>query len=121
MNFESLETEYWNECELPPYIPDNTRHAAPNPVNHTQSIDYIGKLYPNPNNGTMEIEYQIPEDTQAIISITNPLGQILAQWYLPPEHNKLEIKVPNLSSGVYYYEISIEKRILQKDKIIIIK
>ncbi len=76
-------------------------------------------LYPNPNNGSMSLQYQL--NRAADLRIYDISGQLLYSEELSPESHLRQLQL-NLGNGVYYYSLSAKDgQLLKSDKIIIIK
>ncbi len=64
--------------------------------------------YPNPFNPSTTIEYQLESQSYVKIIITNILGEtvsILEEGLKNAGNHKCIFNVPNLSSGIYYYQL----------------
>jgi hypothetical protein len=90
--------------------------STPN-ISSTSSFN----LFPNPNNGAFELDYDLKNNNDAQLIITDVLGNHLVNYYLPSNGNKLMIDLINLSSGLYYYNIVSDNQTLKTGKISIIK
>lgn len=79
-------------------------------------------LYPNPNNGNMQLLYSVKPETQAIIMIYDIAGKQLYAQKLEVNTNLITLNLDALSDGIYYYKIiSTQNEVLKSDKLIIIK
>ncbi len=76
------------------------------------------KVYPNPNNGQMTLEYQL-EDGNAFFKLFDVSGRMLDEKFLSKDIDKIEIKVTYLEAGLYFFKIESSKQNLFTDKIII--
>ncbi len=86
--------------------------------------DFVVKQnYPNPFNPTTNIEYSIPADNKVTVKIYNTLGMeiavLLNEFKQAGTHN-VEFNAANLSSGVYFYEIT-SGNFTQTKKMILIR
>ncbi|MFH2141756.1 MAG: C25 family cysteine peptidase [Bacteroidota bacterium] len=80
------------------------------------------KVYPNPNNGNMEIEYIIPEDAISVLSIYNIDGKQILSCKLNPKSNHHYLNNEGLfSSGIYHYTLTVNDNVIVRDKLVIIK
>jgi len=79
--------------------------------------------YPNPFNPVTTIEYQIPAFSFVNLTVTNILGEIVAVLVneeKPAGNYKVSFNGTNLSSGIYFYQVSagsytkIKKMVLMK-------
>ncbi|MGZ3883056.1 MAG: T9SS type A sorting domain-containing protein [Bacteroidia bacterium] len=74
------------------------------------------KLYPNPSNGEFILNLN-SETGKAELSIENTMGQILRSQIVTLGENKVNIK--NLYTGIYYYSIIENKRVIGNGKLLI--
>ncbi len=82
----------------------------------------LSQNYPNPFNPATSIEYTIPEDGFVTLRVFNALGQEVTR--LVNENTKAGIHhaafdASNLSSGVYYYSVQFDNKILVKKMIVL--
>jgi hypothetical protein len=71
------------------------------------------KIYPNPSNGKIIIEYSVTENTNVDFVFTNSKGQILGNGSIPSKKggnsNTIYLKQFGLkSNGIYYLHLLIE-------------
>jgi hypothetical protein len=71
----------------------------------------LSQNYPNPFNPTTTIEFSIPEDAIVTLKVYNLLGQEVATLADREEfgsgENSVDLDGSNLSTGIYYYRISV--------------
>ena len=79
------------------------------------------KLYPNPNHGTMTIEYVLNDNDKAEISIFDFTGRLRKQYPINAKNTAFTINENELKVGTYYYTITVNDRIVKTNKLIIIK
>jgi hypothetical protein len=86
-----------------------------------QAIEQDSKirLYPNPNNGTMTLEYNI--DQEGELQVWDVTGKLVATYKLNSRINSMKITDNILINGVYYYSLIVNKKRLFTDKLVIIK
>jgi len=75
------------------------------------------KVFPNPNNGSFEINISATNNNNSELSIYNLLGKLVyySTVNLTNGENKIPVSVQNLEKGIYYISIkSIEKIYTQK-------
>ena len=72
------------------------------------------KIYPNPAQDALQIEYISLENPSYLISIYNNLGQLFSETETRFENNKVEIKTEELPDGIYSVKLSCEKNISYK-------
>jgi len=81
-----------------------------------------GKVYPNPNNGTMQYDYSIPTGSMGEFMIYDLSGIRVADYRLSEgENNTLKISETNLKDGIYFYLVIVNGEVKARDKLIIIK
>jgi hypothetical protein len=78
-------------------------------------------IYPNPNNGLMQLNYFISEKENGTLEIFNVLGEKLTTYQLANNSNIITINEANLSSGIYFYKVLINDRLQKSDKFVISK
>ncbi|MGC9331465.1 MAG: T9SS type A sorting domain-containing protein, partial [Bacteroidales bacterium] len=87
-----------------------------------KQLNQFIKLYPNPNNGNMEIEYNVPDDSKCVLAIYNIEGKQIVKYNLNPKNKHTFINDESLfSTGLYYYSLRVNDRIVGKEKQMIIK
>jgi hypothetical protein len=79
------------------------------------------KIYPNPNNGSMTIEYKISNADNALLEIYNLRGEKVSSYLLKPDTNLLSINDSNLSNGVYMYRFISNEQTLNTGRLVIVK
>jgi OOP family OmpA-OmpF porin len=77
------------------------------------------KIYPNPNNGMMQLSYSITEKAEFVL--TDITGRIINSYTLDESRKSIDIKEQELKAGIYFYTVKQSNRILKQDKIVIIK
>jgi hypothetical protein len=78
-------------------------------------------IFPNPNNGNMQVLYNLNSNKQAKINIFDVNGKIIISKAFDNETNLMQLNINVISNGVYYYQIIGDKsNILKSDKLIII-
>lgn len=80
------------------------------------------KLFPNPNDRTMNFIYSLKEISQGEMIIFDLTGKTVANYQLASGlDNQILINESSLSNGVYFYKVIIDSEIKVSDKIVIIK
>jgi hypothetical protein len=79
------------------------------------------KLYPNPNNGTFYLAYNLKENTEAILNIVDVTGKLVYTNTITNVNNVLQINTTHLQSGIYFVQLSNNKTLLWTDKLMINK
>jgi len=100
---------------------DSTMHFSENcsaSINQLQNSISPVLIYPNPNNGTFNINYNQKHDGKAFLNIFTLAGKKIYSIELvnPIHHCEIE-----LNSGTYIYEYVTERNLWKKGKLIIIK
>jgi hypothetical protein len=72
---------------------------------------WLGQNYPNPFNPTTTIRFGLKKPSKVLLTLFDTLGQtvlILADKYYDSGIHELVLDGSELSSGVYYYEMSTD-------------
>jgi hypothetical protein len=78
-------------------------------------------LFPNPNNGTMQLDYKLGSYSNAKFSLFDITGKLLQSINIQTNEGSLNINEQNLRNGVYFYTILVGEKNIKTDKIVIIK
>lgn len=79
-------------------------------------------LYPNPNNGTFTLNYEIPNGRTVELQLINLMGTIVYQTLLENTTTIKKINATFLSNGIYFLSVNdINGSPLFKSKLSIIK
>ena len=79
------------------------------------------KLYPNPSNGNMVLEYNIGEHQNGVLTIFDVTGKLIDSNSFNGSANNSTINASQLDAGIYFYEINIDGNKIKTDKLVIIK
>lgn len=79
------------------------------------------KLYPNPSDGTLILEYVVTETEVAQLLIYDISGKLLRDYTLNSNNTKLSIADVTLENGIYFYTIVVNGHISKSDKLVIVK
>ena len=82
----------------------------------------LSQNYPNPFNPTTQIEYNIQSDGFVSLKVYNTLGQQVAELengFTKAGSHTVTFNAVNLSSGVYYYRIELENKVLNKKMLLL--
>ena len=113
------DTEYLNGCES---ATPGSHSMSPFTQSEESSVYNDFKLFPNPNDGTMNFIYSLKETSQGVMVIYDLTGKAVANYQLASGlDNQILINETNLSNGVYFYKVIIDSEIKVSDKIVIIK
>jgi hypothetical protein len=81
----------------------------------------VFKLYPNPNNGNMILDYVLPAQHSGLLEITDITGKVLNRYELKAGSDRLRINDSKLENGLYLYRIIVNSKVVKSDKLLIIK
>ncbi|MBA3705040.1 MAG: T9SS type A sorting domain-containing protein [Bacteroidetes bacterium] len=80
------------------------------------------KLYPNPNDGNMILEYSLSSQSTGMFVLYDITGRTVNKYKLMiGENNALKISENELSNGVYFYSVIIDNTVKTYSKIVIVK
>ncbi len=79
------------------------------------------KIYPNPNNGTMQFDYELTEVQSGQLFLYDLTGKIIQSWILKSGQGTMPINEENLNNGIYFYRFIVNGEPVNCDKIIIVK
>lgn len=88
--------------------------------NHKKETTDV-KLYPNPPNGNLTLEYNLQENESGELIIYSLAGIAVKSAYLNSGLKALNIDAYDLQSGMYLYELKINGKAGRKNKLMIIK
>lgn len=78
-------------------------------------------LYPNPNNGSMQLDYSLNEGETGELRIMDITGRVVALYSLNANENVLQIDQTILNNGMYLYQVLSNGEVVVADKLIIAK
>ena len=87
-----------------------------NEINYSESV----QLFPNPNEGSMTLNYLIKQNDKALFKLYDITGRIVKEVVLDSMKDRLQINT-NFSKGIYMYQLIVNDIVIQSDKLIIIK
>jgi hypothetical protein len=90
-------------------------------IHEEERQDRLINLYPNPNNGTMQLDSYLTNTESGTFTIYDSNGSKLKTYQLKPESESVFINALNLRAGIYYYEVIVNGKNVKRDKLIIIK
>jgi hypothetical protein len=79
------------------------------------------KLYPNPNNGSFTLAYDLKKNNDAEVLIYDVTGKVVYKTSLDNLENMKQINTNNLNNGIYFIQLIHDKNLLWTDKLIISK
>jgi hypothetical protein len=83
------------------------------------SFDY--NLFPNPNNGTMTLEYNLNENEEGLLTIYSLIGELINTYPIRNNSKSILINESGLANGMYFYQIVINNQKAASGKLIINK
>ena len=94
-----------------------------NDWNNMPNSIIILQNYPNPFNPTTRITYSLSSKNlkNSIIAIYNIKGQKIKQYSLIPNQTSIIWRAENQASGVYFYKLLIDNKIIATQKMILLK
>lgn len=78
-------------------------------------------LFPNPNSGNMQLDYNLGGFTKAEFKLYDITGKLISSKTIAENEGTLIINEQNLHNGVYFYHILVGEKTIKTDKIVIIK
>jgi len=114
------EVEYVNECEVIPF--ENNRAMSTEGIQEQEAAVTEFKLYPNPNDGSMNFVYSLNVSSKGQFVLYDITGKIINTYTLQQGiNNQLFINETLLDNGMYFYKVIIDNELKMNDKIIISK
>ncbi|MCW3101835.1 MAG: type sorting protein [Bacteroidetes bacterium] len=90
-------------------------------INETPLLQDIA-IYPNPNDGTMNLIYSLDGASKGEIVLYDLTGKLIVKYNLQAgKNNQLLIQDKQLNNGVYFYKVIVDNEVKASDKIIIVK
>ena len=74
-------------------------------VNQNNHISDLYKVYPNPNAGLVTVEYQLTDVNTGRFEVLDLAGRVLFSTSLDPNGSQVEIELPVMANGTYFYRI----------------
>ena len=109
--------EYYNICELGDELTPKIHWTVNQPTKRNSF-----KLFPNPNNGQMNLIYSLSKSDKGELNLYDLRGLLIRKYSLQSgENNQLFINESELGNGVYFYKVMVNDELKSSDKIVIIK
>jgi hypothetical protein len=108
---------YWVDAQVIYNLITDVENDDPNPADF-----YLSQNYPNPFNPITKINFQIPQISIVIIKVYNVLGKEVATLMaeeMTAGNYETTFNALNLSSGIYYYQLTVGNYSLTKKMVII--
>jgi hypothetical protein len=77
--------------------------------------------HPNPFHQSTTIEIDAEITSPSILEISNQLGQIIKTIMLDSGEQKVDINAANFDSGIYYYALKVNGKIVGSNKMMVSK
>ncbi len=104
------------------YIDDISVYPDSETVVNELAINKVKfKLYPNPNNGTMLLDYSLNSTEKGELMIYDLTGKKIITYSLNNANSQLQINDEEFNNGIYIYHIVVNDKIQKSDKLVIIK
>lgn len=100
-------------------VPHNSLRIA-QPVTDA-SIPELGKIYPNPNNGTMSFSYELPIASKGMLVLYDISGRQVDRFILKEGQNIEQISEEQLESGIYFFQYLVNGERINSGRIAIVK
>ncbi|MGQ0828582.1 MAG: T9SS type A sorting domain-containing protein [Bacteroidota bacterium] len=97
-----------------------TKSIITNIDNYSLKINNV-ILYPNPSNGTMQLDYTLEKEEKGVFVIYDLLGKKQAEYELAQNSNSVAINEIMLNNGIYFYKILVNDKPIATDKLIVVK
>ena len=92
-----------------------------NPVTLESERQTLFNLYPNPNNGEMQLDYNLGSYSNAKFNLFDITGKLIQTKNITSNEGSLFINEQNLENGIYFYTILVGEKNIKTDKVVIIK
>lgn len=97
-----------------------TNRTATNIVTDSENVSF--KIYPNPNDGNMTLEYSLSAESNGMFLLYDISGREVNKYLLTEgESKQLRISENTLANGVYFYTVIVDNVVKARNKVIISK
>jgi hypothetical protein len=79
------------------------------------------RIFPNPNDGNMTLEYNIENVDAGELLIYDVTGSFIESLALDGNKDRLDISDNRLHNGIYFYSIIVNNVLRTKGKFVVIK
>jgi len=87
-----------------------------------QQNGQLSKLYPNPSNGAVTLQYELPEgETEGELILYNMQGLEVKRYKIDNTFNDILLDNTQLPAGTYFYQLQTSKGAVGTKKMVIIK
>jgi hypothetical protein len=121
LRIQSLNPLSTTTVDIAYYYIDDVTLIDQTTVDVKNMSDELGAMsvYPNPNDGVMQLNYNITKKAELLI--TDITGRVINNYMLDETQKSITIKEQELNAGIYFYTVKQNNHILKQDKLIIIK
>ena len=114
------ETYHFNTCEVNAPLPAIAKSSGKlnGDSDNASEISTNFKLYPNPANDIINLEYQVVENEVVTFELIDVLGKVQLSTHLN-QINFHEIKLSELQQGIYFYRLISNATLAQSGKLIV--
>jgi hypothetical protein len=78
-------------------------------------------LYPNPNNGNMQIAYDLGTHQESVLELFDVCGKLERSYVLDPERKELQLSEESLTPGLYFYQVHTAGTLLASGKFAVVR
>lgn len=78
-------------------------------------------LFPNPNNGSMQLDYDLGSNSDATFKLFDVTGRLINSFKLENTKGSLQMNEQTMHNGIYFYHILVGEKTIKTDKIVIIR
>jgi hypothetical protein len=90
-------------------------------VNNTGNSPSEFSVYPNPNNGNMQLQYQLEEGQRGVFALMDLAGKVIKEVKLEDGQRSLSITEDKIVNGIYFYRFMVEGQVVKTGKLVIAK
>ncbi|MES2398086.1 MAG: T9SS type A sorting domain-containing protein [Bacteroidota bacterium] len=90
-------------------------------ITESQIGQEIFKIYPNPTENEITVEYYGNIEQRLTLDLYNLIGERVGSYQLNKGNNTTKIILSDYEAGIYFYKIISDDKIIREDKLIIIK
>jgi CRISPR/Cas system-associated protein Cas7 (RAMP superfamily) len=99
-------------------LSSKTTETEPEIILNDQVVSSSYRIYPNPVQEQLNIEWTVPQDAEAKVSVVDLSGKVLEQFSFQKGYQIKSIKLSNLASGVYMLLFHLNNHKIGHEKII---
>lgn len=88
-------------------------------INDNKPSGNLTNAYPNPANSTSNISYTLTNTNSGIIRVSNILGETVKEISITGSKGLTSLNVADLNSGIYFYSLITNDKVLATKKIIV--